>query len=102
MGVEHHTLQEYIQTDRTPPEAMFLNAQSQMWIFAAYELLRTWRARAKDIIKWAENRGLEMKAKSLEEDQGFRHRKVNTVVRKMSNALDLTRLKLVQFHATYA
>lgn len=73
MGVEHHTLQEYIRTDRTPPEAMFLNAQSQMWIFAAYELLRTWRARAKDIIKWAENGGLAMKAKSFEEDQGFIH-----------------------------
>ena len=53
MGVEHHTLQEYIRTERTPPETMFLNAQSQMWIFAAYELLRTRRARAKDVIKWA-------------------------------------------------
>ncbi len=73
MGIEQHTLQEYIRTDKTPPEAMFLNAQSQMWIFAAYELLRTWRARAKDVIKWAENGGLEMKAKSLEEDQGFIH-----------------------------
>ncbi len=73
MGVEHHILQEYFRTDKTPPETMFLNAQSQMWIFAAYELLRTWRARAKDIIKWAENGGLELKAKSLEEDQGFLH-----------------------------
>ena len=73
MGVEHHTLQEYFRTDKTPPETMFLNAQSQMWIFAAYELLRTWRARAKDIIMWAENGGLEMKARSLEEDQGFVH-----------------------------
>lgn len=73
MGVEHQTLREYIRADRTPPEAMFLNAQSQMWIFAAYELLRTWRARAKDIIKWAENGGLEMKAQSLEDDQGFIH-----------------------------
>ena len=62
MGVEHHTLQECFRTDKTPPEAMFLNAQSQMWIFAAYELLRTWRARAKDIIKWPENGGLETKA----------------------------------------
>ena len=30
-----------------------------------------------------------------------RHRKGNTVVRKISNALDLTRLKLVQCQATY-
>jgi len=41
MNLEHHTLQEYVQTDKTPPTTMFLNAQSQMWIFAAYELLRT-------------------------------------------------------------
>lgn len=73
MGVEHDNLQEYFRTDKTPPETMFLNAQSQMWIFAAYELLRTWRARAKDTIKWAENGGLEMKAESLEEDLGFVH-----------------------------
>lgn len=73
MGVEQHTLQEYIRTERTPPETIFLNAQSQMWIFAAYELLRTWRARAKDVIKWAENGGLETKAAALEEDQGFLH-----------------------------
>lgn len=73
MGIEHHTLQEYHRTERTPPETMFLNAQSQMWIFAAYELLRTWKARAKDIIKWAENGGLETKARSLEEEQGFLH-----------------------------
>lgn len=73
MGLEHQTLQEYVQTERTPPEAMFLNAQSQMWIFAAYELLRTWRGRAKEIIKLAQNGGLELKAISLEEDQGFLH-----------------------------
>ncbi len=29
-------------------EAAFLSAQSQMWIFAAYELLRTWRQRSAD------------------------------------------------------
>ena len=34
-------------------------------------------------------------------EHGQRHRKVNTVVRKISNALDLTRLKLAQCHATY-
>lgn len=73
MNLEHQTLKEYIQTDKTPPSTMFLNAQSQMWILAAYELLRTWRARAKDIIKLAKNGGLELKAASLEEDQGYLH-----------------------------
>lgn len=73
MHLEHHTLQEYVRTDKTPPTTMFLNAQSQMWIFAAYELLRTWRARAKDIIKLANNGRLELKAASLVEDQGYLH-----------------------------
>ena len=36
-------LQKLLQEERTPPETMFLSAQSQMWIFAAYELMRTWR-----------------------------------------------------------
>ncbi|MDA4848590.1 hypothetical protein [Hoeflea poritis] len=73
MNLENQTLQEYIQTDKTPPTTLFLNAQSQMWIFAAYEFLRTWRARARDIIKLANNGGLELKATSLEEDQGYLH-----------------------------
>ncbi len=30
MILEHRSLQEYFRADRTPPEAMFLNAQYQM------------------------------------------------------------------------
>lgn len=47
--------------------AMLLNALSQQWLFAVYELLRTWRERAKDVLKWHANGGLELKAASLEE-----------------------------------
>jgi hypothetical protein len=54
-------------------EAMFLSAQSQMWIFAAYELLRTWRARAKDTLKLAQNGGLGLKITELRKDVGFHH-----------------------------
>ncbi|MGH0002817.1 hypothetical protein ACQU0X_22305 [Pseudovibrio ascidiaceicola] len=71
MSIEHQTLHDFVETEGTPTIAMFLNAQSQMWIFAAYELLRTWRALAKETIKLAENGGLELKADSLEKDQGF-------------------------------
>jgi hypothetical protein len=38
-----------------------------------YETLRTWRERAKEIIKWAENGGLEAKLSSYEKDIGYRH-----------------------------
>lgn len=73
-NVERHVLKRLIDEERTPADdAMFLNAQSQMWIFAAYEVMRTWRQRAKDVIKWHANGGLQMKLKSLEEDQGFRN-----------------------------
>ena len=46
--------------------AMLLNALSQQWLFAVYELLRTWRERANDVLKWKTNGGLELKAAALE------------------------------------
>ncbi len=46
--------------------AMLLNALSQQWLFALYELLRTWRERAKNVLKWEANGGLELKAAALE------------------------------------
>jgi len=46
--------------------AILLNALSQQWLFAVYELLRTWRERAKDVLKWKANGGLELKAAALE------------------------------------
>jgi hypothetical protein len=72
--LEKEVLDKLIDEERTPlAEAAFLCAQSQMWIFAAYELLRTWRQRCNDMIKWHENGGLELKLKVLEEDIGYLH-----------------------------
>lgn len=74
MQIEYAVLEKLNQEERTPaPEAAFLSAQSQMWIFAAYEILRTWRERAKDMVKWAENGGLNLKLEALEKDIGFEH-----------------------------
>ncbi len=73
MGLEYDVLQELRETERTPPGAFFLSAQTQMWIFAVYELLRTWRERAKDIIKLAKNGGLELKIQALEKKLPYRH-----------------------------
>ena len=73
-GLEKQVLRRLFDEDRTPiDDTMFLNAQSQMWIFAAYEVMRTWRQRAKDVIKWHANGGLQLKLTALEEDQGFHH-----------------------------
>lgn len=67
-------MKAYADDDRTPvADSMFLSAQSQMWIFAAYELLRTWRARAKATLKLHENGGLDLKIAALRDTPGFRH-----------------------------
>ena len=44
-----------------------------MWIFGAYELLRTWRERAQDVLKLHKNGGLKLKIEALRKDIGFRH-----------------------------
>jgi hypothetical protein len=72
MDVEAQVLQRLIHEERTPmDDAMFLNAQSQMWFFAAYELLRTWRQRAKEAIRLIENGGLDLKIDALESEKGY-------------------------------
>lgn len=53
------------------PAAMFLGAQTQMWLFAVYELLRTWRERAKDMIKWSKTGGFPQKIAALERHQDY-------------------------------
>ena len=71
---EHELLQISEREERTPvSDVVFLSAQSQMWIFAAYELLRTWRQRARDIIKWAESGGLAQKLVALKKNVGPPH-----------------------------
>ena len=72
--LEEELLRKLVREDRTPAlEALFVSAQSQMWIFAAYELLRAWRQRARDVCKWARNGGLRQKMAALREDRGFVH-----------------------------
>jgi hypothetical protein len=51
---ERDLLREYIEIEQTPlPTALFVSALSQLWLFGVYELLRTWRQRAKDVLRWA-------------------------------------------------
>lgn len=74
MKLEYQLLEQLHREEATPiPETTFLSAQSQMWIFAVYELLRTWRQRAKQIVKWAERSRLESKLAEYEKDIGYQH-----------------------------
>src|SRR5215469_5495021 len=71
MGLEYDTLQKLNDEESTPiPEATFLPAMSQMWIFAAYELLRTWRQRAREVLKLVQSGGLAQKVQALERSAG--------------------------------
>lgn len=55
MDMEHDLLDLYIDREKTPlPETIIVSAWSQMWIFALYELLRTWRAQARELIEYGE------------------------------------------------
>jgi hypothetical protein len=50
---ESRLLEEYMEKERTPlPTAMFVSALSQMWVFALYEFLRTWRQRTRELLQW--------------------------------------------------
>lgn len=67
---EYALLREYIEIERTPTQqAMFVSALSQMWIFALYELLRTWRGRIRTLKKWKENGAIPEMLKRLERDE---------------------------------
>jgi hypothetical protein len=55
VALERELFREYLATDSTPlPDALLVSALSQMWIFAVYELLRTWRQRCRDVLKFAQ------------------------------------------------
>lgn len=58
--LELNLLREYVEIEKTPLDsAIFVSAQTQMWIFALYELLRTWKQRVGKLTLWSENGGLE-------------------------------------------
>jgi hypothetical protein len=66
MKLEHQVLRDYFEKNRTPIEAHFLGAQSQMWIFAAFEVLRTWDQRVRDLKKIVEHDNLQKRIDELQ------------------------------------
>jgi hypothetical protein len=48
--LERDLLRKYVEIESTPfPEVLIVSALNQMWIFAVYELLRTWRQRVRKL-----------------------------------------------------
>ena len=53
--IEQEALEAYHERDRTPTDILLvLSALSQMWVFSLYEFLRTWRQRARGLLKLAD------------------------------------------------
>lgn len=107
--LEYKILLEFRETERMPELTFFLSAQSQMWIFAAYELLRTWQQRAKEIVKWSENGGLEQKLKALvaKNDDYVHHGRENRIrqiesVIKDADLVPQIQKQLLHLHIPFA
>jgi hypothetical protein len=83
---EAQLLREYVEMERTPiPAALLVSALSQMWVFAVYELLRTWRQRVQEILKWAKT----LQALDDDERQATVARKRLEIERRASEARDV-------------
>jgi hypothetical protein len=53
--LERDLLRLHVELERTPfPDVLIVSALDQMWIFALYELLRTWRQRVRDLKQGAQ------------------------------------------------
>jgi len=53
--LEQGLMRRYFEIEKTPfPETLIVSALSQMWVFALYELLRTWRQRVRDLKQGAQ------------------------------------------------
>lgn len=71
MDLEYDYLRAKFNETSNPYDSIFLAAQSQMWIFSAYEIMRTWIEKAKGYVKTAKNSGLHLKLKDLKRDRGY-------------------------------
>ncbi|MBS9760714.1 MULTISPECIES: hypothetical protein [Pseudomonas] len=71
MHLEYDYLRAKFNETPNPYNSIFLAAQSQMWIFSAYEVMRTWTQKAKGYVHTAKNAGLHQKLENLRRDRGY-------------------------------
>jgi hypothetical protein len=105
--LEQQLMRALVEEDGTPLSTAFVSAQSQMWIFAAYELLRTWKQRAKDTMKLIAAGRVETRLVELEKDLGYRHggREIRAGqlrrIAAMPDALTVLDADLRRIHVTF-
>lgn len=97
MGLEYEYLRARFNETSTPYDSVFLAAQSQMWIFSAYEVMRTWIQKAKGYVRTANNSGLQIKLADLKRDRGYTNftalQKINEIQVLLDDPLMLERLQ---------
>ncbi len=97
MGLEYEYLRAKFNETSTPYDSVFLAAQSQMWIFSAYEVMRTWIQKAKGYVKTANNSGLQLKLADLKRDRGYTNftalQKANEIQALLNDPLMLEKLR---------
>ncbi|MBD8804300.1 hypothetical protein [Pseudomonas syringae] len=71
MDLEYDYLRAKFNETSNPYDSFFLAAQSQMWIFSAYEVMRTWIEKAKGYVHTTKNSGLHQKLENLKRDRGY-------------------------------
>jgi hypothetical protein len=86
--LEFKVLTESFRDDRDISGMVFLNAQSQMWMFSAYELLRTWRQRITETLHLLETGKLQGRIDDLLKDQGFNHYTMKIRAEQLRRVLD--------------
>ncbi|MEE4452054.1 hypothetical protein [Novosphingobium resinovorum] len=72
-GMEERALRGMADDEKPMTQRALLGALSPMWIYAAYELLRTWRQRCEEIIRLAASGGFDLKAQHLERETNYHH-----------------------------
>ena len=72
-GMEREVLRHMLDDDRPVETIALLTALSPMWIYAAYELLRTWRQRCDEVVRLASSGGFDLKAAHLEREVNYQH-----------------------------
>ncbi|KTS78222.1 hypothetical protein NS274_07805 [Pseudomonas oryzihabitans] len=92
MGLEYDYLRSKFEETKSPYQALFLSAQSQMWIFAAYELLRTWRQKLKAYLRTADSSGLLMQLKELQKPIGYENYVVKRRIAEVSSLIESPKL----------
>lgn len=88
MKMETRVLKDLSDEKQVASESAFLSAQTQMWIFAAYELMRTWRQRARELIDLTKTGKLKEKVSSTRYSGDFHNFSEGIYARQAAKLLD--------------